>query len=280
VFAGSASVGSTVTPSGIGLTGRKSLTGLRSSPHAHTARVSICHVLREDPGLAEAVSPPERARAIEHCVARTAHLPRGRWRTEGAAVVHSGIGLLVLEGLLLRRVGVDGQFGAELLGEGDLLRPWQEEHAEATLISTTGWRVLSAARVALLDEEAERRFAAFPALIGGLVGRAVERSRNLSVNMAIVHQARVKLRLHALFWHLAERWGRVGVEGVILPLGLTHSVLADLVAARRPTVTSALTELARAGLIRPYGEGWLLSGDPPGELLEIQDMALTAASPG
>ena len=92
----------------------------------------------------------------------------------------------------------------------------------------------------------------------------------------IVHQARVKLRLLMLFWHLADRWGRVGVEGVILPLSLTHSVLADLVAARRPTVTSALSELARDGLMRPYGEGWLLSGEPPGELLEIQQLALRA----
>lgn len=236
--------------------------------------MNVAHVLREDPELAEGVSPPARARAIEQCVARTVSLPRGHWNAQGPAATRSGIGLLVLEGLLLRRVGIDGRFGAELLGEGDLLRPWQAENTASTLARTTGWRVLEPARVAILDDEAERRFAAFPALIGGLVGRALERSRNLSANMAIVHEARVKLRLHMLLWHLADRWGRVGLEGVILPLNLTHSVLADLVAARRPTVTSALSELARGGLIRPYGEGWLLSGDPPGELLEIHDVVL------
>ncbi len=239
--------------------------------------MSICHVLREDPELAEALSAPQRDRAIEQCIARTLHLPRGRWSADGASSAWNGIGLMILEGLLLRRVGIDGRFGAELLGEGDLLRPWQAENPESMLTRTTGWRVLQPAQVAVLDEEAERRFAAFPALIGGLVGRALDRSRNLTVNMAIVHQARVKLRLHMLLWHLADRWGRVGVEGVILPLSLTHAVLADLVAARRPTVTSALTELTRDGLIRPYGEGWLLSGDAPGELLEIQQMALAQA---
>jgi hypothetical protein len=242
--------------------------------------VSICHVLREDPELAESVSTPQRARAIEQCIARTVQLPRGRWGPQGPPAARSGIGLLILDGLLLRRVGIDGRFGAELLGEGDLLRPWHGEEHESTLTPTTGWRVLEPVRVAVLDEEAERRFAAFPALIGGLVARALDRSRNLSVNMAIVHQARVKLRLHVLFWHLADRWGRVGLDGVILPLGLTHSVLADLVAARRPTVTSALTELAREGLIRPYGEGWLLSGNPPGELLEVQEVALSRAPDG
>jgi len=240
----------------------------------------VAHVLREDPELAEAVSAPERARAIEHCVARTVRLPRGRWGAPGAAAVHSGIGLLMLEGLLLRRVGIDGRFGAELLGEGDLLRPRQGENSAFTLTRTTGWRVLEPVRVAVLDQEAERRFAVFPELIGGLVARALERSRNLSVNMAIVHQARVNVRLHMLFWHLADRWGRVGMEGVILPLSLTHSVLSDLVAARRPTVTTSLTDLAREGLVCPQGEGWLLRGEPPGELLEVQEVALSSASDG
>ncbi len=233
--------------------------------------MSICQVLREDPELAEAVDAAERDRAILECVARTVRLPRGRWSTQGAAQQTSGIGLLVLEGLLIRRVGVDGRFGAELLGEGDLLRPWQGEGAEPTLPHTTGWRVLEPARIALLDEHAERRFAAYPQLTGRLVARALERSRNLAVNMAIVHHARVNVRLHMLFWHLADRWGRVRSEGVILPLDLTHTVLADLVAARRPTVTSSLTELSKQGRVRAVRGGWLLCGDPPGELLELQE---------
>jgi len=37
-------------------------------------------------------------------------------------------------------------------------------------------------------------------------------------------------------------------------------------AARRPTVTSALTQLTRRELVRPLDVGWLLRGDPPGEL--------------
>jgi hypothetical protein len=236
--------------------------------------VTVCQILREDPELAEAVSPVERERATEECVARTIRLARGRWNIQGATAMHAGIGLLVLEGLLLRRVGVDGRFGAELLGEGDLLRPWHGAGREPALAATTGWRVLTPVRLALLDEHVERRFAAFPTLTGSLVGRALERSRNLTINMAIVHQARVNVRLHMLFWHLAERWGRVGTEGVILLLGLTHTVLSDLVAARRPTVTSSLSELARQGLVRPVEDGWLLSGGPPGELLELRRVAV------
>jgi hypothetical protein len=52
---------------------------------------------------------------------------------------------------------------------------------------------------------------------------------------------------------------------VLVPLRLTHATLAELVAARRPTVTSALSELSRSGLVRSVEDGWLLFGEPPGE---------------
>ena len=232
--------------------------------------MTITRILNDDPELGAAVPAVDRGRATELCVAETVRIARGRWRAQGLVAMPDGIGLLVLEGLLLRRVGIDGRFGAELLGEGDLLRPWQGEDSGPTSSPTTGWRVLEPIRLARLDLEVARRLAAYPELTGHLVGRALERSRNLAINMAIVHQARVRTRLQMLLWHLAARWGRVRTEGVVLPLHLTHSVLADLAAARRPTVTSALTELTREGLISPSAGGWLLSGEPPGELLELR----------
>jgi CRP-like cAMP-binding protein len=85
--------------------------------------------------------------------------------------------------------------------------------------------------------------------------------------MAIVHQARVDVRLHMLLWHLAARWGRVRSDGTVLRLRLTHAVLADLVAARRPTVTTALSDLARRGMVKTDGETWVLSGEAPRDLL-------------
>jgi CRP-like cAMP-binding protein len=229
-----------------------------------------CHVLTEDPDLGEVVDVRRRERAVHDCVARCIRLARGRWDGTVAGGDENGIGLLVLEGLILRRVGIEGRYGAELLGEGDLLRPWDDIAQSSMLSATSGWRVLQSARVAVLDSEAARCFSAYPELTGRLVSRAVARSRHLTVNMAIVHQARVDVRLRMLFWHLAGRWGRVGRGGVILPLALTHAVLADLVAARRPTVTTALAELARRRLIVPGDAGWMLYGEPPGELLEIE----------
>jgi CRP-like cAMP-binding protein len=223
---------------------------------------NVCWVLREDPELAEAIDPMRRSQAVEALVAREVKVPAGAWA--GRAIsIDDGIGLLVLEGVMLHRVGIDGRFGAELVGEGDVLRPISQDIENPTLPLTVEWLILEPSRVAVLDERFVRQLARFPQIAGKLFARSVLRSRQLAVNMAIVHQARVDVRLHLLFWQLAGRWGRVRSDGVMVPLRLTHTVLADLVAARRPTVTSALSDLSRRGLVRAVTDGWLLSGPPP-----------------
>ena len=238
----------------------------------------LCRVLEEDPDLAVGIPLEARAAAIAECVAPEVRIAKGRWTGFQRPGLPDGIGLLVLEGLLIRRVGIDGRSGAELLGEGDLLRPWQRSELEASLRRTTGWRVLEPTRVAVLDARVAHRLARYPELTGVLVGRALDRSRNFAVNMAIVHQPRVEVRLHMLFWHLAERWGRFGADAIRLPIRLTHTVLSDLVAARRPTVTGSLAKLARQGLIVHAETSWLLFGEPPGELLQVRDIGMSAAT--
>lgn len=227
--------------------------------------------------LAEAIPVADRDKAIEECIAAAVPIPRGRWTGHRTDSTPDGIGLLVLHGLLVRHVGVSGSFGAELLGQGDLLRPWQGEGVPVTPPQATRWRVLEPTRVAVLDLEVARRFARYPELTGSLVARALERARRLATNMAIVHQARVHVRLHMLLWHLADRWGYVRPEGTILPLRLTQDLLADLVAAQRPTVSSALSQLTTNELVRLGSEGWLLSGQPPGELLQLQELSAGGA---
>lgn len=232
---------------------------------ARPASPKVCYVLREDPDLAEAIEPARRDQALKACVAREFLIPAGAWTDAGSAQAGEGIGLLVLEGLLVHRVGIDKRFGAELLGQGDVLRPWQAADESPTLPLTSDWLVLEPTRVAMLDQRFTRHLVHYPPLVGRLFARVIQRSRFLAVNMAIVHQARVDVRLHLLFWHLAGRWGRVRSDGIVVPLRLTHTVLSDLVAARRPTVTTALTELGKRGVVRVVDEGWLLPGDPPGK---------------
>ncbi|HEX5192183.1 MAG TPA: Crp/Fnr family transcriptional regulator [Solirubrobacteraceae bacterium] len=222
-----------------------------------------CYPLQEDAELAEAVDPGRRQAAAASLVARQLELSPGAWTGTGAG--RDGIGLLVLQGLLVLRVGVAGRYSAELLGEGDVLR--RPDSGWATQLTPThSWLVLEPTRLAVLDSQFVKALTGYPQLAGTLFGRAALRSRQLAVNMAIVHQARVDVRLHMLLWHLAGRWGWVRSDGIVVSLRLTHSILAELVAARRPTVTSALSELGRNGLVRSVPEGWLLCGPPPGAL--------------
>lgn len=222
--------------------------------------------------MAEAVPTSQRSNAVNQCLAPAIILPRGGWDAQHADLTPGGIGLLVLGGLLIRRVSIGDGSGAELLGQGDLLRPWQGEGAQSTLSRTSGWRVLEQARIAVLDSYASVRLARYPELTGRLVAKALERSRSLAAATAIAQHNRVEVRLHMLFWHLADRWGRVRPGGVVVPLRLTHAILADLVSARRPTVSTGLSLLAREGLVQRANGEWLLRGDPPGELLELQSV--------
>jgi CRP-like cAMP-binding protein len=225
----------------------------------------VISLLEEDPELGEGLDRQRLAVARDHTRAEAMDLI-DELPTSWPSHVLDGLGLLVLDGLLLRRVGLDGRFGAELLGRGDLLRPWQTEDAMASIPQTSGWQVLRRGRVALLDLDFARRIVPYPELHGQLIARAIRRSRYLSTSIAIMHQPRVETRLQLLLWHLADRWGRVRPDGVLLPLKLTHVILGELVGARRPTVSAALGAIERQGRISRNGVGWLLHGPPPGEL--------------
>jgi CRP/FNR family cyclic AMP-dependent transcriptional regulator len=240
---------------------------------------NVCYPLREDHELAETIDPEQRAAAIAALAARELTIPPGSWAGNPVSV-DSGLGLLVLEGVLVHRIGIDERFSAELLGEGDILRSLRDEFQTSPLRMSASWLILEPTRLAVLDERFVRQLAAFPRLASRLFARSVLRTRQLAVNMAIIHQARVDVRLHMLLWHLAGRWGRVRADGIVVPLRLTHVILADLVAARRPTVTSAITELTRVGLVRSIDEGWLLSGKPPGELVRVLGEAEDDAAGG
>jgi CRP/FNR family transcriptional regulator, cyclic AMP receptor protein len=223
------------------------------------------YVLDGDPDLAELVPAVRRGAARQASLAAVIEVASGHWNArEDADRARDGFGLLMLEGVLVRRVGYDGRFGAELLAAGDLLRPWEFD-GDDMMGFETGWRVLTRTRLAVLDLRWTERMAAFPRVGPALAGRALMRSRRLAALMAISQQPRLEERLWMLFWELADRHGRVRADGVHLALPLTHEVLSYLAAARRPSVSSALTRLAGQGRVQRKGRGWVLTGDPPGQ---------------
>lgn len=154
----------------------------------------------------------------------------------------------------------------ELLGNGDLLRPWQRDDAYAVPVDAR-WRVSRDTRIALLDREFTRRMSAWPTVVGELCGRGIRRSRTLGLLSALADVPGVPVRLLLLFWHLADRWGYVVPGGVVVPLRLSHETLGDLVGAQRPTVSRCLAQMTRSGSLRPTHGGWEIRGAPPAGLI-------------
>lgn len=237
--------------------------GTRIGDSGNSQLARTTEILRTDPDLARGVPRRRLAAARRACAAGTKRVSRGGWSPFENPADLGGFGLLVLSGHLVRSVGQGARSGAELLGPGDLLRPWQVKEAGGSLSFEPRWTAITAVELAVLDADFVRRAAPFPAIAVQLVDRAMQRSRHLAMAIAIVHEPRVDDRLHRLLWSYADRWGTVGPGGVTLEVPLTHRVLAELAAARRPTVSTALGRLAKAGFVERDGKAWFLRGEPP-----------------
>ena len=187
-------------------------------------------------------------------------LKRGPWEPEVREPSADHLGFLMLDGLLGRRVTVPERGRSlELLGQGDLFRPWQDQAASFERLS---WTVIEPAAIAVLDEPLAARAREIPQLLEELTERALRRSRRLAVSAAIANTVGVEERLLLSLWQLTELWGRKASEGAVLPFRLSHQTLADIVGARRPTVTLALRNLTQRGKLRRSESGqWILIGE-------------------
>jgi CRP/FNR family cyclic AMP-dependent transcriptional regulator len=200
-------------------------------------------------------------------------LREGPWDPESIpARRRTPLGILVLEGVLARDLGVAGLEATELIGEGDVLDPWTAAPADAFLPASASWSVLLAGRILVIDPALMREAAQRPSILGGLYAGAARRAGRLALHQAIAQLPRVELRILALLWHLAGRWGRVGPEGIVVPLPLSHARLGRLVGSRRPTVTLALRELAERGhVVRRADGSWQLGPAAPPVLEGLEE---------
>jgi CRP/FNR family transcriptional regulator, cyclic AMP receptor protein len=228
--------------------------------------LATVRVLEEDPGLLGPLDGTLAEAARSQLLARTLWRDPGAWeplRGDLPPRFDGWLGMLVLGGLVVRQVEVDGMRCCELLGPGDVLRPWDEDDSGASLTSEATWRVLEPMRIALLDPSFARRACRWPTVTAELMQRSLRRSRSLSILLALTQARRADARLRTLFLHLADRWGRVTPDGIVLPLHLTHSVIAQLTGLRRPSVSLSLAELERSGEIMRLTKGsWLIGHTP------------------
>ena len=159
-------------------------------------------LLEAEPSLGAALEPRERRRAERAVRAPALRLESGRWQPperEAAA-----IGYLLWDGMLLRRVLIEGGSSVELLGPGDCLLPWQEED---TSFARAEWEVLESSHLAVVDFRQGSALSRWPMIAAAILERSISRSRALAVQAAVMSMVGTEERLQTLLWSLSERWG-------------------------------------------------------------------------
>jgi hypothetical protein len=228
----------------------------------------LISIIDADSDLADLLDADEAKLARREAVTRVRSVSPGTWEPSEAVEPEAHHrGFLIIDGLLCREVDVLGRTCVELLGPGDVLRPWRWDLDGLHVHAEVGWLVLEPARMAVLDHRLVQRMDPWPQLGLELFARGTRRAHALAVTLAITHHPRIEDRLLLTLWHLAERWGKVRADGIVLPLPLPHQRLADLIGAHRPSVTTAIGELTRRGSLSRSEDGvWVLHGSPPESL--------------
>jgi hypothetical protein len=223
-------------------------------------------LLDADPELGEGMDEQRLAEARRAIAVRRFAPAAKAWSDDALdRLVGGGIGALLLSGVLARELAMSDNVTTEIVGPGDLLVPSHLNDPGRLLRSDVRWTVIEPPTFALLSAAVTEALEAFPAIHLQLLRRVAARADRLSVAQAISQLNGVDRRILTLLWQLAERWGHVRADGVHVPLCLSHRLLAQLVGARRPTVSTAVTTLIAEGKVRRLQEGgWLLIGEPVG----------------
>lgn len=194
-------------------------------------------------------------------VARVVHVAPGRFDPDSVVGDPAGwLGLLVIDGLALVQVDAGRAPVGWLVGTDDILRPW--ELREVSLLASAAWQVLAPMQLALLDPDFARRVAGVGSVSDALIAKGTQTSHWLFAKSLVTGTSVIEERLLLLFALLGERWGKATSAGVVVAMPLTHQVLATLIGARRPSVSTALRALSNSGLLRRTEEGWLLCRTP------------------
>jgi CRP-like cAMP-binding protein len=208
-------------------------------------------LLGADPELGDGMDPDELAAARRRVAAPLLRLAEGPW-TGAVPEAPGAFAVLVLDGLLVRELRLGRRPAAQFVGPGDVLP------LGSPAIDGVDCRAATGTDLALLDERFLAASRRWPSLTARMIERGARWADRALLHQAIASIPRVDDRIVALFDHLAERWGRVTLSGVEVPLSLTHAAIGRLVGAERPTVSLALKALSDAGVLRRDGDRWRL----------------------
>jgi CRP/FNR family transcriptional regulator, cyclic AMP receptor protein len=217
----------------------------------------VVDVLEALPDLIDAIPPDRVDQARMALRARSILVRKGRWEApQDARFVEGGIGFLVLSGALVRCVTAAHRTGGELLGPGDVLVPGYDGEEPPF---GGYWRAISDVRLAVLDARFTRAAAHVPETLPALISSVTRRTGAVSRQLVIVQSQAVEQRILVTLRYLAERWGVMTRDGLVLPGFLSHGTLSLLLGARRPSVTSAMVRLQSRGVVERRTDGrWVL----------------------
>jgi len=223
-------------------------------------------LLDVDPDLASDVAAEELAEAQQHLVLPTVRLEKGLWDIAGLREAH-GVkgeprGFIVVAGAVSVDLAIAGQVCTRLITARELvlLDGWQEDSIPVHY----GWSVLDSAVLAVLDDRLALIGTRWPGLMNAILRRAAQQIRHALMQQAISQLPRVEDRLLALLWSVADRQGVVRSDGIWIDLPVTHATLAQMIGARRPTVSLGLRALGERGLVTAGAGGWLISPESIG----------------
>ncbi len=166
---------------------------------------------------------------------------------------------LIVDGVVLKETTLARRSALELLGRGDFLAPPLTPTRQLESRAVSRYLAHGPVSLAALEDHVRRAAQRWPGIADFLHDRLAHQTHHASMHLAMLHLPRIEDRLIALFSDLAERFGHMAVDGILIELPLTHEIIGGLVASRRPTVTLALQQLASNGLItRLEGDRWKL----------------------
>ena len=216
-------------------------------------------LLTADPDLGRRLPEDQFEQAQRGAVLAAVTLSPGRWEPDqlgdSAAVRGEIRGFFVLSGVVMTEVSIASRTCMRLLAPQEIVLIGA---TDGSLPASWGWSVLKAAQIAVLDDRLLIIARRWPQLVIALLERAGRQSQSALLQQAISQLPRAEDRLLALLWSIADRWGTVRADGVWVGLPLTHEALAQMIGARRPTVTLGLRALVNQGLLTADKDGWLI----------------------
>lgn len=212
-----------------------------------------------------ALSPDDRARLAEVAVVRS--------YDKGATLFAEGEASEFLYTLLSGRAKVIKSIPSgkevilEIFGPGDPIgavvayegRPYP---ASAVAIETTSCLLVRRAPFFGLLER-------HPTLVRGFILGLTQRILELTKRIPEVAGGRVETRFAHVFLKLADKMGRPGPEGTIIPMALSRQDLADLTGTTIETCIRIMSRWGKEGTVRTDKEGFVLLDRPTLERLAL-----------